>query len=215
MSSPFSSCFQADYPIARKTGTIESLLERLRAHPNVQAAGFSRAGVFIGEEITLRHVRSRGGTLQEMRADPDRPDSAQSLKVFFQRWASPFVAGRDLTSADSRSAPPGVVINRRAATRRLEAGSPVGEFVDWQFDKTLIQVQVVGVVEELRKRVPRSGPISRSLRPLSATTGCRAAAEPACATARPNGRWGCCRLQCAPETNPKACLPSSRKRPLR
>ena len=55
--------FPGDYPTARKTGAIEELLRRLRSHPNVQSAGFSRAGVFIGEEITYGTFVPRGRTL--------------------------------------------------------------------------------------------------------------------------------------------------------
>jgi putative ABC transport system permease protein len=142
--------FPGDYPTARKTEAIEALLLRLRSHPNVQAAGFSRAGVFIGEEITYGTFVPRGKTLQEMRADPDRPRLRSVTEGFFPAMGIPFVAGRDLTAADSGSASPGVIINRRAAALLFRSRNPVGELVDWQFDQFLIQVKVVGVVEELR-----------------------------------------------------------------
>jgi hypothetical protein len=106
--------------------------------------------VFIGEEITYGTFVPRGRTLQEMRADPDRPRLRSVTEGFLPAMGIPFVAGRDLTAADSGSASPGVVINRRAATILFRSSNPLGELVDWHFDKFLLQVRVVGVVEELR-----------------------------------------------------------------
>ncbi|HUF07949.1 MAG TPA: ABC transporter permease [Rhodothermales bacterium] len=142
--------FPGDYATVRKTEAIEELLRRARSHPNVEAAGFSRAGVFIGEEITYGTFVPRGRTLEEMRANPDRPRLRSVTEGFLPAMGIPFIAGRDITAADSGSASPGLVINRRAATLLFGNRSPVGEFVDWQFDKFLIQARVVGVVEELR-----------------------------------------------------------------
>ena len=56
----FQLVFPPDYPIARKADTIEALLARLRAIPNVEAAGFTRAGMLIGEAAHHRHVRAAG-----------------------------------------------------------------------------------------------------------------------------------------------------------
>ncbi len=52
--------FPAEYPIGRKTETIEALLARLRANPDVESAGFTRAGILIGEAHHDRHVRAAG-----------------------------------------------------------------------------------------------------------------------------------------------------------
>ena len=81
--------FPGDYPTARKTQSIEAFLQRLRSHPHVQAAGFSRAGVFIGEEITYGTFVPRGKTVRRCESIQRDPGSARSLKVFFLRWAFP------------------------------------------------------------------------------------------------------------------------------
>jgi putative ABC transport system permease protein len=142
--------FPGDYPIARKVEAIEALLERLRSHPNVQSAGFSRAGVFIGEEITYGTFVPQGRTLEEMRADPERPRLRSVTEGFLPAMGIRFVGGQDLTAADFQSASPGIVINRRAATLLFRNGNPVGAVVDWHFDKFRVAVTVVGVVQELR-----------------------------------------------------------------
>jgi putative ABC transport system permease protein len=142
--------FPGDYSATRKTDAIEALLQRLRTHPNVQFAGFSRAGVFIGEEITYGTFVPRGRTLEEMRTDRDKPRVRSVTEGFLPAMGIPFDHGRDLTAADSGAGTPGIVINRRAAALLFKGRNPVGELVDWQFDKFLMQVRVVGVVQDLR-----------------------------------------------------------------
>ena len=142
--------FPGNYPTARKTQSIEALLQRLRSHPHVQSAGFSRAGVFIGEEITYGTFVPRGRTVEEMRVDPEKPRLRSVTEGFLPAMGIPFIAGRDLTTADAESASPGVIINRRAAALLFRGRNPIGEVVDWQFDKFRIEVRVVGLVEDLR-----------------------------------------------------------------
>ena len=67
----FQLVFPPDYSIARKAETIERILSRLRAAPDV-AAGFTRHGVLIGEQITVGTFVPQGRTLDEM---SDRPQA--------------------------------------------------------------------------------------------------------------------------------------------
>src|SRR6185369_2173481 len=62
--------FPADYPIARKAETIDGILSRLRGIPGVEAAGFTRAGILIGEELVIGTIVPQGRTVAEMRAEP-------------------------------------------------------------------------------------------------------------------------------------------------
>jgi predicted permease len=142
--------FPGDYPTARKTQTIEALLQRLRSHPRVQSAGFSRAGVFIGEEITYGTFVPRGKAADEMRAGAEKPRLRSITEGFLPAMGIPFVAGRDLTANDAETPSPDIVLNRRAATLLFGGSDPIGEVLDWQFDKFRLEVRVVGVVEELR-----------------------------------------------------------------
>jgi predicted permease len=142
--------FPADYPIARKAQTIDAVLERLRSHPQVQSAGFSRAGVLIGEEIVYGTFVPRGRSLDEARAEPDEPRLRSITAGFLPAMGIRFFGGRDLTDGDLLSATPAIVINRRAAAVLFHGRNPVGETVDWHFDKFRVDVRVVGVVEELR-----------------------------------------------------------------
>jgi putative ABC transport system permease protein len=62
----------------------------------------------------------------------------------------PLLQGRDLSPGDNASAPRVIVINRSAAARYF-TGNPVGQIVDWHLGKSVFQVTVVGVAEDVRQ----------------------------------------------------------------
>jgi len=142
--------FPGDYTLARKTETIDALLTRLRADPNVENAGFSRAGVLIGEEITLGTFVPKGRTLDDMRTSLERPRVRSVSQGFLPAMGIRFLAGRDFAASDNATAPPVVVINRLASSLLFGQTDPIGQFLDWDLDKERPHVQVVGVVEQLR-----------------------------------------------------------------
>jgi putative ABC transport system permease protein len=154
----FQLVFPSDYSIARKAATIESLLARLRAAPNVEVAGFSRAGVLIGEELTLGTFVPQGRTLEEMRAFSQWPRVRAVSPGYLTAIGVTVLDGRELDASDSATSTPVIVVNRTVARRFSSAGSPVGQFVDWHMGKTPVQMQVVGVVEDLRNTSPDREP---------------------------------------------------------
>jgi predicted permease len=150
--------FPGDYPIARKMETIDAVLSRVRLHPQVQSAGFSRAGVLIGEEIHYGTFVPRGRSLAEIKSEPETPRLRTITPGFLPAMGIPFLLGRDLTDQDVRSALPAIVINRRAAALLFGDRNPVGEIVDWHFSKFQVEVKVAGVVEELRNQSLQEDP---------------------------------------------------------
>jgi predicted permease len=142
--------FPGDYPIARKTEAIETMLSRLRANPTIEHAGFSRAGVLIGEEILVGTFVPPGRTLDEMRTQPNSPRLRSVSEGFLPAMGIRFIGGRDFGAQDSANAPVVVVLNRVAATQLFGARNPVGEYMEWDLSKQTWQAQVVGVVEQLR-----------------------------------------------------------------
>jgi putative ABC transport system permease protein len=147
----FQLVFPPDYPIARKAATIDALLARLRATPNVEAAGFTRAGMLIGEEITLGTFVPLGRTLNEMRAYPISPRLRPVSPGYLTAMGVRLLDGRELPAADAAQGTPAVVISRTVARRFSGAGSPVGQLVDWHMGNgPPVQMQVVGVVDDLR-----------------------------------------------------------------
>jgi len=154
----FQLVFPPDYPIARKTETIEAVLARLRAIPNVEAAGFTRAGMHIGEQITIGTFVPEGRTLEEMRAYPAWPSLRPVSRGFLTAMRVPVLDGRELEAADFEASTPAIVISRTVA-RQFGTGSQVGRVVDWHVGKQpAVQLRVVGVVEDLRNTSPAREP---------------------------------------------------------
>jgi putative ABC transport system permease protein len=155
----FQLVLPPEYPVARKTEAIESILARLRAIPIVESAGFTRAGILIGEAITVGTFVPRGRTLPEMRADPVRPLVRAVSHGYLTAVGARLLDGREFEPADATRSTPPVVITRTVARRYFGSASPVGQFVDWYVGKAPpVPMQVVGVVEDVRNTSPDQDP---------------------------------------------------------
>ena len=151
----FQLVFPGDYSIARKAETIESVLTRLQAVPDVESAGFSRAGILIAEELVVGTFVPPGRTVAEMRAEPARPRVRSVSHGYLATMGVRLLDGRQLAATDTAAAPPVVVVNRTVARRLFGASSPVGQFVDWYPSSgPPLQVQVVGLVDDVRNTTP-------------------------------------------------------------
>ena len=146
----FQLVFPPDYSIARKANTIESLLARLRGVPSVESAGFTRAGMLIGEQITLGTFVPQGRTLDQMRAYPVWPSLRPVSPGYLTAMGVRVLDGRDLQTADAAGPMPEIVIGRAVSRQFGGAGRAVGQFVDWHNEGPVVQMRVVGVVDDLR-----------------------------------------------------------------
>jgi predicted permease len=148
--------FPADYLIARKADTIDTILTRLRAVPGVEAAGFSRAGILITEELIVGLFVPQGHTFDQMRAAPVKPRVRSVSDAYLKTMGVRAVAGRHLAETDTAAAPVAVVFNRTGARLLFGAGNPVGQTVDWYAGAKgpVIPATVVGVVEDVRNTTP-------------------------------------------------------------
>jgi putative ABC transport system permease protein len=141
------------YSVRQKVDAVERLLTRLRALPSVTAAGSSRHGVLIGEEIMQGTFVPPGRSLDEMRSSRTRfrPVSGGYLTAM----GVPVLDGRELGPRDDAGAPPVIVMNRSAARQYFGDARPVGQVVDWHFGPgKALQMTVVGVVEDVRQESP-------------------------------------------------------------
>jgi putative ABC transport system permease protein len=151
----FQLVFPADYSIPPKTDTIEALLSRLRATPGVASTGVARAGILIPEEISVGTFVPQGRTLDEMRADPTKPRLRPVSYGYLTAMGVRVIDGREFNAADTATATPVIVMNRTLARRYFGAASPVGQVVSWFVGNlAATQVQVVGVVEDVRNVSP-------------------------------------------------------------
>jgi putative ABC transport system permease protein len=156
--------FPPEYSIARKTETIDALLARLRANPAVESAGFTRAGILIGEAITIGTFVPPGRTVDEMRAYPMRPLIRPVSAGYLSAVGSRLLEGREFDAGDTPTSSPVIVISRSVARQYFGASSAVGQIVNWysgfgQPSPTPVKdivspLRVVGVVEDVRNTSP-------------------------------------------------------------
>jgi putative ABC transport system permease protein len=145
--------------VARKADTIDAVLARLRAIPNVEAAGFTRAGLLIGEALTIGTFVPPGRTVDEMRADPVRPLVRAVSAGYLSAAGVRLLDGREFGPADGATSTPSIVISRTIARRFFGAASPVGQFVQWYGGNAIAsRMQVIGVVEDVRNTSPDRDP---------------------------------------------------------
>jgi putative ABC transport system permease protein len=149
----FNLLLPNQYSVTQKAATIDSVLTRIRNIPAVQAAGFARHGLLIGEEIFFGTFVPPGRSLEEMKGARTRfrPVSDGYLTAM----GVPVLDGRDLSPRDDANAAPAIVMSRSAARQYFGSVRPVGQIVDWHFDRGMtLQMTVVGVVEDLRQKSP-------------------------------------------------------------
>jgi putative ABC transport system permease protein len=141
--------FPDDYSTARKGETIDALLTRFRSNPGVQAAGFARHGLLIGEELYLGRFIPPGKAPADVEQVGTRTRSVSD--GFLTAMGVPILHGRDLSPQDSASGPGAIVINRAAARRDFGDSNPIGQSMEWVFGKTQTRMTIVGVAEDVRQ----------------------------------------------------------------
>jgi len=125
----------------------------------VAAAGFTRAGILIGEALTIGTFVPPGRTMDEMRADPLKPLTRAVSAGYLAAVGARVLDGRDIEPADAAAPVPAIVISRTVARRYFGEVSPVGQFLDWHVDKGAVyQVHIVGVIEDVRNTSPDRAP---------------------------------------------------------
>ena len=151
----FQLVLPTDYAVARKADTIEAVLARLRSAPGVESAGFTRAGLLIGEAITVGTFVPHGRTVDEMRTDPVRPLVRAVSSGYLTAVGVRLLAGREFNRDDTAASTPVIVISRTVARRYFGTANPIGQSLDWYGGKAAASpMQVVGVVEDIRNTSP-------------------------------------------------------------
>jgi len=147
--------FPPDYSIARKIETIDALLARFRASPGVEAAGFTRAGLLIGEEITVGTFVPPGRSLEEVRRDGLRPLVRPVSSGYLTAAGIRLLQGREFNASDSAVSPPSIVISRTVAQQYFAGSNPIGQKLDWHVaNAPPTTIEVIGVVEDVRNTSP-------------------------------------------------------------
>jgi predicted permease len=139
------------YSASRRADVIDATLSRLRQIPGVQAAGFARHGVLIGEELTLGTFVPPGRTLDEMRNAPQQLRVRSVSSGFLTAMGVPRLQGREFEPGDTAQSPPVIVVNRTASRQLFGTAPAAGQVIDWHLDTLPVPVTVVGVVEDVRQ----------------------------------------------------------------
>jgi len=141
-----------DYATARKAETVATLLDRLRAVPSTEAAGFAYAGVLVGIENTVGAFVAPSQSRDAVLADRDRPRLKSLSPGYLEAIGARAVDGRLLTDADRSREVPAVVVNEQLARRYFGEARAVGAVLDWYgTGERPLQVEIVGVVSDIRQ----------------------------------------------------------------
>ena len=150
----FQTLLPDTYTLERKAAAVGDILSALRALSGVTAAGFSRHGVLIGEELMIGNFVPPGRGLDEMRKETMARVRSVS-PGFITALQMRILRGREFTDGDGPNAPLVVVMNQSAARKYFGADDvAVGQTIDWYLSRTGVPMQVVGVVADIRNESP-------------------------------------------------------------
>ena len=151
----FQLVMPAEYATTRKAETIETLLQWLRAKPDIESAGFAYSGILLGIQDTVGFFVPPGRSLDDMRMDLDKPRLKSLSRGYLEAAGVTLVAGRLIEERDGPPSMPAVVLNRKAASRYFGEGNPVGSFLEWRTGTdSPTTVQVIGVIDDIRQNSP-------------------------------------------------------------
>ncbi|MGH9221932.1 MAG: FtsX-like permease family protein, partial [Vicinamibacterales bacterium] len=146
------------YSVTRRAEAVTEMLARLRALPGVTAAGFSRHGILIGEELMIGNLVPPGRDLEEMRKETMARVRSVS-PGFITAIEMRLLRGREFLDGDGPAAPFVIVLNESAARKYFgSVDAAVGQELDWYLAKTGVPMQVVGVVGDIRNESPAREP---------------------------------------------------------
>ena len=142
------------YSVTKKAETVTEMLARLRALPGVAAAGFSRHGILITEELMIGNLVPPGRGLDEMRKETMARIRSVS-PGFITTIEMRLLRGREFLDSDGPTAPFVLVLNQSAAKKYFGSeDAAVGQYLDWYLAQTGVPMQVVGVVGDIRNESP-------------------------------------------------------------
>jgi predicted permease len=135
----------------RRAIFYHQLLERVRTLPGVQAAGGINHLPLAGDQWGLRFV-------VEGRPKPGPGESPRAVyrmvtPGYFAAMRLPIVRGRDVTEADTVTAPDVVIINQRAASQYWPGEDPIGKRISFDGDKANPSewVTVIGIAKDAKQ----------------------------------------------------------------
>jgi len=149
---PTSARYSDPNPMAQTYG---ALLERLRAIPGVQAAGFASV-VPMGGETDSTVLRIPGRPITEQAGAPGANYQFVS-PGFFRATGTPLIEGRDIAAGDSLASQHVTIINRTMAQMYWPGQDPLGRQVGVGMVRIPLRT-VIGVVADTKQTSLREPP---------------------------------------------------------
>jgi len=139
---------EAGYKGAQLDELNRRLLARVGSMPGIERATFSENGVFTGRSSN-----------DQMGADGFQAPAGKRRNAFFDNVGPAFfttigarlVSGRDFTEADDAAAPKVAIVSREFARHFFPDRNPIGQNIWHVNEKQKQPLQVVGVVEDIRR----------------------------------------------------------------
>jgi putative ABC transport system permease protein len=131
---------------ARAVLFYQSLLERVRGVPDVEAAGAVSALPFSGSDARA-NFQIEGRTAQS--PTPVRAHPRLVTPGYLTTLGIPLVRGRLLTDRDAEGSPDVVIINLAAARRYWPNEDPIGKRISFAFGVAR-SLQIVGIVGDIK-----------------------------------------------------------------
>lgn len=132
----------------------QDLLEELRALPGVRSAGYARAPVLTGgawgDNVLMKEYVAKEG--ENTHAQLNFVSSG-----FLQTMGVTLIEGRDFDVRDSGETKPVCLVNRTFAEKYFPGQSAVGRHIGFSILHPSIDVEIVGVIEEVTLDRPREG----------------------------------------------------------
>jgi putative ABC transport system permease protein len=136
------------YDNPRTIRLVDQLRQRLAAIPGVRGVTSSELGALVGD-TSGSNITAEGGA--EVPEDLQTVNYVAAGPTYFSTFRVPLVSGRDLTEADSATAPKVAVISETVAKRFFPGRNPVGMKFCFGSGKVKPDITVVGVVRDMNQ----------------------------------------------------------------
>jgi predicted permease len=155
----------AGYDHAREMSLYRDLPERLKAIPGVLSASLLRVRMLRGgwyRDVWPQSAEIVPEQSRKVRCDPVGP-------AFFETMGIRLLRGREFSAADSESAPRVAVISEAMARKFFPDQDPIGLHLGFGGPQTSGEIQIVGMVRDVRHRIPEDRPVESVYIPYTQT----------------------------------------------
>jgi predicted permease len=143
-----------------------TLLEKFNATPGVQSASVSRLRMVFGH--WYREVWARSA---ELNASESRQVYCDSIGPrFFETMGIPLLLGREFSAADTEKSPKVAIISESMARKFFPNENPLGQHFGFDTPQSGGDVEVVGMVEDIKHHLEDQWPLEAAWIPYTQAT---------------------------------------------